>query len=73
MQLDKVLHLFVSFILVLVLSIPFTPVTAVGSTFAIGILKEVYDQISYNGWSWGDIVANVLGIAFAFIIIKILL
>lgn len=73
MYLDKVLHFFISFALVFVLSIPFTPVTAVGFTFAIGILKEVYDQISYGGWSWGDIIANILGIALAFAIIKIIL
>jgi glycopeptide antibiotics resistance protein len=50
-----------------------SPALAVTLTFSVGILKEVYDQISYNGWSWGDIIANTLGVLLAFAILKIFL
>ena len=52
---DKILHLTVSYMLASLFGIWI----AVG----LGILKEVYDQIKYKGWSWGDLIADGIGIA----------
>ena len=38
--------------------------TALISCLAVGLSKEFYDEISYSGFSGGDMVANILGCGF---------
>ena len=59
---DKILHFLVCYAIV------FTFI-AFGHLFiglAIAVLlsfcKELYDKISYNGWSWFDLLADSIGI-----------
>ena len=33
-----------------------------------GVAKEIYDQVSYGGWSWGDLLAVGIGIALSVLI-----
>lgn len=63
---DKVLHFLVSFFIYIVLE------RLTGSVFwstsialLIGVIKETVDQIEYQGWSWGDLVADAIGIIVA--------
>ena len=52
---DKLLHLTVSYMLASLFGIWIAVIA--------GIAKEVYDQVKYKGWSWGDLIADGLGIA----------
>ena len=65
---DKVLHFLACY------GVTFTFI-AYGNYFAgvltallLSILKECYDQWSYGGFSWGDILADLVGIATALVI-----
>ena len=66
-QSDKVLHFLVSF----VIAFPLMAVNiylAIGVTLAIGLYKEFIDSHKEgNYWSWGDLLADILGIFFAVI------
>ena len=61
-QSDKVLHFLVCFVITFVL--PFiNPIFGAFVALFIGIYKEFIDSHKVgNYWSWGDILADVLGI-----------
>ena len=67
-QSDKVLHFLVCF----VIAFPLMAINiylAIGVTLAIGLYKEFTDSHKPNNyWSWGDIVADVLGVFFAVVV-----
>ena len=66
-QSDKILHFLVSF----VIAFPLMAVNiylAIGVTLAIGLYKEFTDSHKEgNYWSWGDLLADIIGIAFGFL------
>lgn len=65
--LDKTLHFSVSYIIAsvgFIISIPF----GIATSLIAGVLKEISDMLYFNGWSWGDIAADILGIIFALLI-----
>lgn len=68
---DKVLHLLCSAMIMLLLQLFLAPPLAACLTLGIGVLKELYDCIKPNptGWDWGDIVADVVGIAIVLIFV----
>jgi hypothetical protein len=66
---DKLLHFSFSCIGFLILNIIFNPVLSAISMFLIGFIKEIDDDVYGTGFSWGDIIANTIGIIFAGIII----
>jgi uncharacterized protein YfiM (DUF2279 family) len=68
--LDKVLHFSVSYFITsvgMIFGIPF----GIGIALLGGVLKETSDALFFNGWSWGDMLANILGIATA-VLVKLL-
>lgn len=54
-NIDKILHLAVSYMIASLFGIWIAAIA--------GIAKEVYDQVSYRGWSWGDLIADGIGIS----------
>ena len=54
-NIDKILHLAVSYMI--------ASLFGIWIAIMAGIAKEIYDQVSYKGWSWGDLIADGLGIA----------
>ena len=52
---DKILHLTVSYMI--------ASLFGIWVAIIAGIAKEVYDQIKYKGWSWGDLIADGIGIS----------
>ena len=54
-NIDKILHLAVSYMIASLFGIWIAAIA--------GIAKEVYDQVSYKGWSWGDLIADGIGIS----------
>lgn len=71
-QSDKVLHFLVSF----VIAFPLMAVNiylAIGVTLAIGLYKEFTDSHKEgNYWSWGDILADILGILVAILMYSLI-
>ena len=65
--LDKMLHFSVSYFITSVALIFGFPI-GIGVGFLAGVLKETSDALFFNGWSWGDMIANILGIAAAVIV-----
>lgn len=65
--LDKMLHFSVSYFITSVALIFGFPI-GIGVGFLAGVLKEISDALFFNGWSWGDMLANILGIAAAVIV-----
>ena len=67
-QSDKVLHFLVSF----VIAFPLMAVNiylAIGATLVIGLYKEFTDSHKEGiYWSWGDLLADILGILIAIIL-----
>ena len=63
MTIDKYKHIVVSAVIATALSLFFPWWVAAAVTLAIGIGKEVYDQVSGKGCAeWGDLLADVVGI-----------
>lgn len=54
-NIDKILHLAVSYMI--------ASLFGIWIAIMAGIAKEIYDQVKYKGWSWGDIIADGIGIA----------
>ncbi len=71
---DKVLHILCAYIIVVSSGIYFINIV-LGIVFGLiaSILKEGYDQYSYNGWSWGDLGADAIGIILAVIFLFIVI
>ena len=66
-QSDKVLHFLVCFGITFVLSF-INPIFGACVALIIGLYKEFTDSHKVgNIWSWGDIIADCLGIAFGFL------
>lgn len=59
--LDKYTHFLVCYITVMY-SYHFIGFWGIGVAAAIGIGKEIRDQIKYKGFSWGDLLFDFLGI-----------
>ncbi len=60
-RIDKTLHFLLCYAIFLTLA-PMNFWVAIGLTIACGIVKEVIDKITYNGWCWYDILADSLGL-----------
>ena len=67
LQLDKILHFSVSFVLAMTAGIFLSPIIGILCALAIGALKEVvHDWLMKRGNPcWWDMLANCLGVAFA--------
>lgn len=68
---DKVLHFGACFLIALLLY-PVIGWWSVGTAIATGFLKEVYDWRDYGGFSWADIVADLLGVLACVILLTII-
>lgn len=66
---DKVLHLICNFIIVVVLGFTFNIVTGISIALIASLSKELYDEIKYKGWSWDDLIADLIGIVLGIIVI----
>ena len=60
---DKLLHIVVSAVIMVVLGMFLPTWVAVLATLCVGISKEVYDKVSGNGcFEWADIICDCIGI-----------
>lgn len=66
---DKVLRLICNFIIVVVLGFTFNIVTGISVALIASLSKELYDEIKYKGWSWDDLIADLIGIVLGIIVV----
>lgn len=66
---DKVLRLICNFIIVVVLGFTFNIVTGISIALITSLSKELYDEIKYKGWSWDNLIADLIGIALGIIVV----
>lgn len=66
---DKVLHLICNFIIVVVLGFTFNIVTGISIALIASLSKELYDEIKYKGWSWDDLIVDLIGIVLGIIVV----
>lgn len=65
---DKVLHFLACYGLTITFVLAGNWSIGVILAVILSIAKELFDQWSYGGFSWGDILADVIGILSALII-----
>jgi hypothetical protein len=65
--LDKVLHFSVSYFIASV-GLQIFGWKSIPIAILAGVIKEVSDELYFNGWSWGDVIFNFLGIGIALLI-----
>ena len=71
-NIDKILHATISYALTYTLADKFDSNLAVGVAILVGVAKEFYDlYIKKSKFSVADLVADVLGIAIAFLIVRV--
>lgn len=66
---DKVLHLVCNFAIVVILGFSFNIVTGISVAVIASLSKELYDEIKYKGWSWDDLIVDLVGIILGIIIV----
>lgn len=60
---DKLLHIVVSSIAVIILGLLLPTWLAAFATICLGVLKEAYDKVSKKGcFEWMDIVCDCIGV-----------
>ena len=55
---DKLLHSFYG-VLIYLVAVLVSPMFGIIAVVIVAVAKEVYDEIKYGGFDWGDIVATV--------------
>lgn len=69
---DKIYHFLAGFLLCVVFSIINDPITGIGAAICGGVMKECYDQYTYDGADWVDMVATWLGGCVAFTLVALI-
>ncbi|MBY4676797.1 YfiM family protein [Marinobacterium arenosum] len=62
---DKQQHFWYSFFILLGCSLVVPLPLALATTFLVGLAKEIWDHYRGSGFCWYDMLANLLGMAFA--------
>ncbi|MBU2875745.1 DUF2279 domain-containing protein [Marinobacter salexigens] len=66
---DKLQHMLVSIVLVQMGLYWLDIFSAAAVAFGIGIVKELGDKFFRDGFSWGDIIANAVGVSLGAILV----
>lgn len=70
-QRDKIYHITVNFIIVLILGVLFGPAIGLASSIIVSLGKEIYDEYRPNGtgWDWKDLLADLIGMIIGLFVI----
>lgn len=68
---DKIYHLVVNVLMMLIIGIIFNIVSAIIVSILVSISKELYDEIyeDGSGWDWYDLIADAIGIVIGILIL----
>lgn len=65
---DKLLHFLVTYSITISLTVYGYWIGGIILSLILSIMKEIFDQYLYKGFSWGDILADLIGIISAIIV-----
>lgn len=66
---DKVLHMICCFAIVVIFGLILNVVSGIALALIASFGKEAYDEVKYKGWSWGDLLADSLGIVLGILVL----
>lgn len=68
---DKVLHMICCFAIVVIFGLILNVVSGIALALALiaSFGKEAYDEVKYKGWSWDDLLADLLGIVLGILVL----
>lgn len=68
---DKILHMICCFAIVVIFGLILNIVSGIALALIASFGKEAYDEVRPNGygWSWDDILADLLGIVLGILIL----
>ena len=72
MSYDKKLHFIAGFVLCLGFGVFSDIYTGIGAAVVAGIMKECYDQYTYDGADWKDMLATWCGGCVAFTLLSLI-
>ena len=60
---DKLLHFIAGMLITALVAVVFARFAPLAVTVAVvaGFAKEAYDEYSYGGWDWKDLLATIVG------------
>lgn len=61
---DKILHMICCFAIVVIFGLILNIVSGIALALIASFGKETCDEVKYKGWSWDDLLADLLGIVF---------
>ena len=64
---DKILHMICCFAIVVIFGLILNIVSGIALALIASIGKETYQELKYKGWSWDEIIADLLGIVLGII------
>lgn len=68
-NIDKILHFVFAYSIAVTMTLVFRSLwIGLSIAAAVSILKEAFDQWRYKGWSWGDLLADFVGIDVAYVV-----
>lgn len=69
---DKILHMICCFAIVVIFGLILNIVSGIALALIALIAsfgKETYDEVKYKGWSWDDLLADLLGIVLGILVL----
>lgn len=66
---DKVLHLICCFAIVVIFGSIMNVVSGIALALIASFGKEAYDEVKYKGWSWDDLLADLIGIVLGILVL----
>nr|DAI51220.1 MAG TPA: putative periplasmic lipoprotein [Caudoviricetes sp.]DAQ75777.1 MAG TPA: putative periplasmic lipoprotein [Caudoviricetes sp.] len=66
---DKVLHLIYCFAIVVIFGSIMNVVSGIALALIASFGKEAYDEVKYKGWSWDDLLADLIGIVLGILVL----
>ena len=64
---DKILHMICCFAIVVIFGLVLNIVS--GIALALIACREAYDEVKYKGWSWDDLLADLIGIVLGVLVL----
>lgn len=66
---DKILHMICCFAIVVIFGLILNIVSGIALALTASFGKEAYDEVKYKGWSWDDLLADLLGIVLGILVL----
>ena len=66
---DKILRIICCFAIVVIFGLVLNIVSGIALALIASFGKEAYDEVKYKGWSWDDLLADLIGIVLGVLVL----